>query len=66
VLKQALDPLDWDAKVGLIEALLARIRDHLPAELRDEPAARFATSYELVVQAYAASLDRVKHLLRRL
>ena len=66
VLKEALDPLDWDARVAFVEALLHELRPHLPEEIQSQPAERFARHYESIVQAYVHSLDRVKEVLRRL
>ena len=64
VLKEALDPQDWDAKVAFISALLARIGPQLPPEIRDQPPARFARCCEPLVKAYVESLDRVKEAFR--
>ena len=66
VLKEALDPLDWDSKVSLMAALLERLKPHLPAELQHEPPERFAHDYETIVQIYVHSLDRVKERLKML
>jgi hypothetical protein len=66
VLKEALDPHDWDAKVAFMSALLARLGPQLPPELRAQPPARFARRYEPIVRAYVESLDRVKEVLRAL
>jgi hypothetical protein len=66
VFKEALDPLDWDARVGLIRALLERLAPHLPPEIREAPPERFARHHELIVRSLVKSLDTVRQILRRL
>ncbi len=66
VLKQALDPDDWDATVAFTAALLRRLAPDLPAEIRALPAERLANHYESIVQAYARSVETVRVLLRTL
>ena len=66
VIKEAIDPLDWNARVAFMAALLARIGPQLPPEIRSEPPERFARHYETIVRTYVWSLDRVKRLLRTL
>ena len=63
---EAIDPLDWDAKVRLICALLERLRPYLPPELPEQPPERYAVEYERIVRAYAESLERVTRLLKTL
>jgi hypothetical protein len=66
VLKEAVDPADWDGQVAFMAALLRRIGPDLPPELRQLPPAQLARHYEPIVQAYVRSLDRLKQLLRAL
>ena len=66
VLKEALDPLDWSARVDFIKALLTRIGPEIPDEVREAPPERFARHHEPIAQTYVHSLDQFKHLLRRL
>ena len=66
VLKTALDPLDWQARVGFMAALLEHLGPHLPSEIRAEPPERYAKHHERIVHAYVESLDRFKLLLRAL
>ncbi|MBL7223989.1 MAG: hypothetical protein ISS72_09050 [Candidatus Brocadiae bacterium] len=66
VLKEAVDPLDWDERVAFMAALLERLAPHLPAGLRSAPPERFARHYEAIARAYVRSLDPVTQLLRRL
>ena len=63
---EAVDPLDWDARVALMAALLGRIGASLPLEVREQPPERYAAEYEGIVQAYVASLEAVNRLLRAL
>ena len=64
VLKDALDPLDWDAKVRFMAALLHRLRAHIPPEIRQQPPERFARHYEAIVVAYVESTDKFREALR--
>ncbi len=66
VFKEAIDSLDWDARVAFMTAFLERIGPQLPPEIRNEPPERFARHYETILQTYVRSLDRVKQLLRKL
>lgn len=64
VLKEAIDPLDWDASVAFMDVFLKRIGPQLPPEIRSQPPQRFARHYQDIIQTYVRSLDRVKELLR--
>lgn len=66
VLKEILDPLDWDARTAFMQALLERLGPHLPPDLRRQPPERFARHYPIILKTYVQSLDRVKQLLRNL
>jgi hypothetical protein len=66
VLKEALDPTDWPAKVAFTAALLQRLAPHLPADIRAMPPERLAKRYDLIAQAYVRSIDTVRVLLRAL
>ncbi len=66
VLKEALDPADWPARVAFTAALLQRLAPHLPADTRAMPPERLAKHYDLIVQAYVRSIDTVRVLLRAL
>jgi hypothetical protein len=64
VLKEAIDPLDWSARVEFMRAFLDRLGPQLSPEIREQPPERFARHYEIILQAYVRSLDQVKQLLR--
>ena len=64
VLKSELDPLDWDGKVALIDALLASLKAHLPTEIISQPPERYAGHYDNIVRAYVESMDQVKLFFR--
>lgn len=64
VLKQWLDPLDWDRQLELMRALLERLRRHLPDELKDADPARFVRRREEIVRAYVQGADRIGSLIR--
>ncbi|MBW1744309.1 MAG: hypothetical protein JRJ47_12915 [Deltaproteobacteria bacterium] len=65
-MKSFLDPLDWDSKVSLMEALLERLQCHLPSDIVSQPPDRFAEHYEGIVKAYVRSADQMKSLFRSL
>lgn len=66
VLKEALNPLDWEAKVAFMSAFLKRIEPFVSAEIRSIPPERLARNYETIVKTYVESFDKVKALLRTL
>lgn len=65
VLKNALDPLDWESKVAFIEKLLKKLENILPEATRAEPE-RFAGHYEKIVTAYVNSINHLNTLFRSL
>lgn len=66
LLKHAIDPLDWDAKVSLMKNFLERIGPELPDDLQDFPPKRIASHWETIVEHYAGMKTEVSNLLRRL
>ena len=66
ILHHAIDLLDWDDRVQLMAALMARIGPLLPESLRDLPPQRFARKVDAIAKAYVRSIDRVKQLLQTL
>lgn len=59
VLKTAMDPLDFDGRTALIKSLMSHLGPALPAEIQNQPAERFASEYETIIEAYAQSLDKL-------
>ena len=59
VLKTAIDPLDFDTKTTLIQSLMNQLRLVLPEEIRRQPPERYALDYEIIIEAYAQSLDQL-------
>jgi len=66
ILKSALDPLDWKAKVDLMGALMKRLEPLLEPEITSQPPERFAVHYEEIIRGYLQSMDRVNSLFRSL
>lgn len=66
VLQEALDPLDWDSQVTLIEALLKRLWTHLPDDIRDHAPERYANHVKPLARAYVESMDQLNHVFRSL
>jgi hypothetical protein len=66
IFKDAMDPLDWNAKVRLMEVFRGRIGAELPAGLREVPAERLASHWEEMIQCYTESMDKVLELMKRL
>ena len=64
VLKTEIDALPWESKVVLVEALLDRIKEHLPPEIRVQPPECFAEFFDVIVKAYVSSMDQVRSLFR--
>jgi hypothetical protein len=66
VIREAVDALDWDGRVAFVSGLLDHIGPALPPDLRDVPSAYFLEHIDLLLRAYAQSLDRMIVLLRAL
>jgi len=66
VLKSVMNPLDWENKVSLMEALLKLLQCHFPSDIVSQPPDRFAGQYEGIVKAYVRSVDQMKSLFRSL
>lgn len=66
VLKEALNPLDWRARVAFMAAFLERVAPVLPTDMRALPPERLARNHEVIVRTYVESIDKVKALLRTL
>jgi len=64
VLKSAIDPLDWQGKVNFTKALIDRLKLHLPKKITSQPAERYASHYEGIVEAYVQSMDQLKSIIR--
>ena len=63
---KSLDLMDWGDKVGISEALLNLLDNHLSSEIRSEPPARFADHVAIISKSYVQSLQHVKTLFRSL
>lgn len=66
VLRQAVDPLDDAELVAFTAALVDRLADHLPAQLRNRRPELLAHCYDQLAQAYVQSLDQFARQVRRL
>lgn len=66
VLEEALDPLDWPAQVVFMSALIGRLKDHLPPEITNRPAERYAGHVQELTKAYMDSVDRLNSVFRSL
>ena len=64
VFTDALSPLDWDGRVDFMRAALGRLAPCLPDEIRTQSPERFAHDYEVIVQTFVQSLDKVNQLFR--
>jgi hypothetical protein len=65
VLRDALGPLNRQAQVSFISALLKRLTPHLPQEIAAASPERFIDHYEIIVKAYVKSLDKINEVFRR-
>ena len=66
VFKEAMDALDWDAKVRVMRFFMDCIGPRLPADLRNLPPEQLALHWEEVVGHFVESLSKLKGLLKRL
>lgn len=64
ILRQAIDPMDWDAKVAFMGAFLRRVASSLPGDISIETPERYAAQYDTIVRAYVSSMDQVRSVLK--
>jgi len=68
VIKEALNPMEPDAQISFIRALLQRLAPHLPPEIVSAPPERFAKDddeFKVLVMTYVKSLDHITAVFRR-
>lgn len=66
VLKSAMDPMDWETKVALMDELMRRLKHVLPPKIGSQPPERFAGQYEIIVKAYVDSINEMNFVFRKL
>lgn len=64
VLSNAVDELDWSAKVRFVKEFFQRFPDSLPAECPPDSIERFAKNFQLIVQTHINGIDQLRQLLR--
>ena len=65
VIKEALSPMEPDAKISFIRVLLNRLSPHLPEDIVSAPPERFVDHCEVIVKTYVKSLDKINEAFRR-
>lgn len=65
IFRQSIDSLSWDERVEFMRCAMARLKNFIPQELRNEPPERFARDYEAIIKAYVNGMDKFNQLLRR-
>ena len=65
VIRDALGPLNREAQISFISALLKRLAPHLPHEIATASPERFVAHYEVLVKGYVKSLDKINEVFRR-
>ena len=68
VIKEALSPMESDAQIAFVRALLNRLAPHLPDRIASAPPESFLKdeeSLKLIVTTYVNSLDRISEVFRR-
>lgn len=66
IVKETVDPLDYDTRKALIQEIVYRGKDILPPEITSRPPEHYADDFESIVIAYAQSMSNVTEILRRL
>lgn len=66
IFKDTIDPLNWNAKVKLMEAFMKRIKHELPDDLKDLSTKQLAHHWESIIQYYSESMSNVSDLLKTL
>lgn len=64
VIKESWDPLDGPAQLDFVRALMARLGDQLPADVRAQPPEFFVNRLEVLVRRYVQGRDRVIETFR--
>ena len=64
VIREALGPLNRQAQISFISALLKRLSPHLPQEIAASSPERFIGHYDVIVKAYVKSLDKINEIFR--
>jgi len=65
VIRDTLGPLNREARVSFMSALLKRLSSHLPHEITMGQPERFVEHYDIIVKAYVKSLDKINEVFRR-
>jgi hypothetical protein len=65
VIREVLGPLNRQAQVSFVSALLKRLAAHLPSEIAAAPPERFVDHYETIAKEYVKSLDKINETFRR-
>jgi len=66
VLKTAIDPLDFETKTTVIQVLMNQLGSALPDDIRSQPPEKFATNYDIIIEAYAKSLEKLIETIKLL
>jgi hypothetical protein len=66
VISTAIDPLDFKAKTSLIKALMIQLDSSLPKEIKSQPPERFAANYEIIIESYIHSLEKLVETIKLL
>jgi len=66
ILSSILDPLDWKRKIDLINALLKRLKNHLPIDITLQPAENYVENCETLVKLYVNSMDDITYIFKSL
>ena len=64
VVAEAVDPLDWDSRVALVQEFLTSHGQMLAPDLASQPAARYVDTFPELLQAYVAATDHVNFAMR--
>lgn len=64
VVRQAVDPLNWETKVAFMGELLRRLAPVLPPDIAVTTPERYANKLDLIVRAYVSSMDRFTAVLK--
>lgn len=64
-ISEVVDPFDEDERTRFLRVLLERIRDLLPAPLRERPVTDFVNDIDTLLRAYAAACGNLAQTLRR-
>lgn len=65
IIKEIMDPLDFNTKVSIIKTLIEREKNHLPEEIASQPPERYANEYIEIIKVYVDLRSQISEVMRK-